>query len=88
MVNFSGSFCFCHLMTNGVQRRLGSSEPDRATWKRAFDLYLQAFKEPASDGERRKLNKLLKKPVRKDLADELFDYNGFLRGLGRMNLSA
>ncbi|KAI0092344.1 SET domain-containing protein [Irpex rosettiformis] len=66
---------------------LGSSEPDRATWKKAFDLYLQAFKEPLQDGERKKLNKLLKKPTRKALADELFEYSAFLRGLGRMNLN-
>ncbi|KAI0697799.1 hypothetical protein BC835DRAFT_737993 [Cytidiella melzeri] len=66
---------------------LGSSEPDRATWKRAYDLYLHAFREPSNEAERKKLRKILKKPVRKSLADELFGYDVFLRGLGRMNLN-
>ncbi|KAI0339117.1 SET domain-containing protein [Trametopsis cervina] len=66
---------------------LGNSEPDRATWKKAHELYTQAFKAPAKDTEKRKLAKILKKPVRADLAAELFEYDGFLRGLGRMNLN-
>jgi hypothetical protein len=66
---------------------LGASEPDRATWQKAYDLYVQAFKEPTKDEDRKKLKKTLKKPVRAALADELFTYDSFLRGLGRMNLS-
>ena len=67
-------------------RRLGA-EPDRAMWKRAHKLYVQAFQEPATDAEKKRLAKLLKKPLRQDVADALFDYEAFLRGLGRMSLS-
>ena len=67
---------------------MGASEPDRATWQKAYDLYIQAFKEPTKDEDRKKLKKLLKKPVRESLTEELFVYGAFLRGLGRMNLSA
>ena len=39
------------------------------------------------DSEKKKLNKILRKPIRQELVDELFHYDEFLRGLGRMNLS-
>ena len=48
---------------------------------------MHAFNTPNTDGDRKKLNKLLKKPVSEVLSKELFDYSAFLRGLGRMNLS-
>ena len=66
--------------------RLGA-EPDRAMWKKAHKLYVQAFQEPATDAEKKRLAKLLKKPLRQDVSDLLFDYDAFLRGLGRMSLS-
>ncbi|KAH9476890.1 putative protein lysine methyltransferase SET5 [Psilocybe cubensis] len=62
-------------------------EPDRATWKKAFALYVKAFKEPVSPQDQKKLAKLLKKPLPEDVDYELFQYEGFLRGLGRMNLN-
>jgi hypothetical protein len=62
-------------------------EPDRAMWKKAHELYLQAFKEPTTVPNKKKLAKVLKKPVREDVANELFAYDSFLRGLGRMSLS-
>ncbi|OCH92551.1 SET domain-containing protein [Obba rivulosa] len=63
------------------------AEPDRATWKRAYQLFIQAFREPADDAHKKKLARLLKKPLSPAIADELFDYNAFLRGLGRMSLN-
>ena len=66
--------------------RLGA-EPDRAMWKKAHKLYVQAFQEPTTDAEKKRLAKLLKKPLPQDVADALFDYEAFLRGLGRMSLS-
>jgi len=68
--------------------RGGSSEPDRAAWKKAYTLFLQAFKEPKTPQESKKLAKLLKKPLPEDIEHALLDYeDGFLRGLGRMSLS-
>ncbi len=72
-------------MTNA--HRSGHPEPDRATWKKAYDLYLHAFKEATTPVEQKKLARILRKPLRPDIAQELFDYNGFLRHLGKMNLS-
>ena len=66
--------------------RLGA-EPDRAMWKKAHKLYVQAFQEPPTDAEKKRLAKLLKKPLPQDIADMFFDYEAFLRGLGRMSLS-
>ena len=56
-------------------------------WKKAHKLYVQAFQEPTTDAEKKRLAKLLKKPLPQDVADALFDYEAFLRGLGRMSLS-
>ncbi|RPD63401.1 SET domain-containing protein [Lentinus tigrinus ALCF2SS1-6] len=63
------------------------AEPDRALWKKAHKLYVQAFQEPATEPEKRRLAKLLKKPLPKEVSDTLFDYDAFLRGLGRMSLN-
>lgn len=68
--------------------RGGHPEPDRASWKKAHVLYLQAFSEPPNPTDKKKLGKLLKKPLGAELSKELFDYEaGFLKGLGRMSLS-
>lgn len=64
-----------------------AAEPDRATWKKAFQLYSQAFREPVQEAEKKKLARILKKPIPQEVIDELFDYEAFLRGLGRMSLS-
>ncbi len=56
-------------------------------WKKAHKLYVQAFQEPATEPEKKRLAKLLKKPLPKEVSDTLFDYDAFLRGLGRMSLS-
>jgi len=61
--------------------------PDRESWRRAFDLYLQAFKEPTSPVWHKKLTRILKKEIPEELQKDTFDYQAFLRGLGRMSLS-
>ncbi|KAI6126309.1 hypothetical protein EDD16DRAFT_313552 [Pisolithus croceorrhizus] len=62
-------------------------EPDRETWQKAFELYLQAFKEPKTALEQKKLAKILRKPIPESLQKELFGYDAFLRGLGRISLN-
>jgi hypothetical protein len=62
-------------------------EPDRENWRRAFELYLQAFKEPRTLAEQKKLARVLKKPISEELQKFTFEYQAFLRGLGRMSLS-
>ncbi|KAI8996255.1 SET domain-containing protein [Trametes punicea] len=64
-----------------------NAEPDRTMWKKAHKLYVQAFQEPATEAEKKRLARLLKKPLRADVAEALFDYDAFLRGLGRMSLN-
>ncbi|KAF9450750.1 SET domain-containing protein [Macrolepiota fuliginosa MF-IS2] len=66
----------------------GQSEPDRESWKKAHQLFIQAFKEPKTTPDAKKLMKILKKPLRENIETDIFDYNtGFLRGLGRMSLN-
>jgi len=70
------------------EKRSIDPEPTRDSWKKAYGLYLQAFKEPKTIQEQKKLAKLLKKPLPADVEHDLFDYSlGFLRGLGMMSLS-
>ncbi|KAG7095290.1 hypothetical protein E1B28_006059 [Marasmius oreades] len=56
-------------------------------WKKAFELYIQAFRHPVSATDQKKLIKLYKKPLKPEIERELFEYDGFLRGLGRMSLN-
>lgn len=49
---------------------------------------MQAFKEPPSAAEKKKLVRLLKTPLPEDIDTELFSYDAFLRSLGRMSLSS
>lgn len=67
--------------------RENGAEPDRENWKKAHELYLWAFKVPKASDEQKKLAKILKKPVPESIQRELFEYDTFLRGLGRMSLS-
>ena len=63
-------------------------EAARDSWKKAYGLYLQAFKKPETSHEQKKLAKLLKKPLPADVEQDLFDYSlGFLRRLGMVSLS-
>ncbi len=67
----------------------GQSEPDRESWKKSHRLFTQAFREPKTASEVKKLAKILKKPLLEEVEMNIFDYDtGFLRGLGRMSLSA
>lgn len=64
------------------------SEPDRAGWKKAHTLFVEAFREPKNPADQKKLARNLKKPIKPIIEKQLFDYErGFLRGLGRMSLS-
>ena len=44
-------------------------------------------RKPSTEAERKKLSKILRKPMEKDLLDDIFEYESFLWGLGRMSLS-
>jgi hypothetical protein len=67
--------------------RLGEAEPDRETWKKAYELFTHAFREPVTEPDRKRLARILRKPTREEVVDEMFGYEAFLRGLGRMSLS-
>jgi hypothetical protein len=73
----------------GIEERFKVTglEPDQASWKMCFQLYLQAFREPKSAPDQKKLARILKKPLNPDVEKDLFDYDSFLRGLGRMSLN-
>ncbi|KDQ55937.1 hypothetical protein JAAARDRAFT_36713 [Jaapia argillacea MUCL 33604] len=62
-------------------------QPDRATWKKAHQIFIQAFHDPPTDQAKKKLAKILKKPLTPEIEEELFPYGAFLRGLGRMSLN-
>ncbi|KAF9221748.1 SET domain-containing protein [Gyrodon lividus] len=62
-------------------------EPDRENWKKGYGLYLQAFKAPKSIDEQKKFARILKKAVSETIEKDLFEYDAFLRGLGRMSLN-
>ncbi|KAJ3824482.1 hypothetical protein EV361DRAFT_928852 [Lentinula raphanica] len=62
-------------------------EPDAESWRRAFQLYMQAFKEPTTPQDQKKLAKLIKNPLRSDISQGLFQYDAFLRNLGKMSLN-
>ncbi|KAI0056815.1 SET domain-containing protein [Artomyces pyxidatus] len=64
----------------------GGAEPDRASWTKAHQLYVQAFK-PSNAVEQKKLARILKKSLAEDISEALFSYSGFLHGLGRMSLN-
>ena len=55
---------------------------------RLRSAFMQAFVAPPDMVQQKKLAKLLKQPLPKEVAGALFTYEGFLYGLGRMSLSA
>ncbi|KZT00270.1 SET domain-containing protein [Laetiporus sulphureus 93-53] len=63
------------------------AEPDRETWKKAFQLYVQGFQNPPTVPEQKKLARLLKKALPAEVVGELFNYDAFLLGLGCMSLN-
>ncbi|KAF9054030.1 hypothetical protein BJ165DRAFT_1522611 [Panaeolus papilionaceus] len=69
-------------------RSATSPEPDRKTWKVAYELYIQAFKKPKTPQDEKKLKKIIKKPLPSHIDHLLFSYEqGFLKGLGKMSLN-
>ncbi|KAG6888562.1 hypothetical protein C0992_008191 [Termitomyces sp. T32_za158] len=65
----------------------GAPEPDRESWKKAHAVFLQAFRLPQNPADQKSLAKILKKPINPVIEKALFDYDGFLRGLGKMSLN-
>ncbi|KII90144.1 hypothetical protein PLICRDRAFT_581341 [Plicaturopsis crispa FD-325 SS-3] len=63
------------------------AEPDRETWQKAHTLFLQAFKEPKNSAQAKKLARLIKKPLPEEISRNIFEYDAFLHGLGRMSLN-
>ncbi|KAA1474144.1 SET domain-containing protein [Dentipellis sp. KUC8613] len=82
---------FRALAVLGMEERAKSTwfagEPDRATWKRAHQLLVQAFQTPATPEQQKKLARVLKRAAPPDIAAAFFTYDGFLRSLGRMSLN-
>ncbi|KAN0102359.1 hypothetical protein V8E52_012024 [Russula decolorans] len=84
---------YCALADLGMEERvkggrLHDVELDRATWQAAHRAFTEAFLAPPDTVQQKKLAKLLKRPLPKEVADALFTYEGFFHGLGRMSLSA
>ncbi|KAG5338159.1 putative protein lysine methyltransferase SET5 [Termitomyces sp. J132] len=65
----------------------GASEPDRESWKKAHAVFSQAFRSPKTPADQKSLARILKKPINPVIEKTLFDYDGFLRGLGKMSLN-
>ncbi|KAF8824592.1 hypothetical protein HHX47_DHR8000115 [Lentinula edodes] len=63
------------------------SQPDSDSWQEAFKLYMQAFREPPALQDQKKLARLVKRPFRADVSQGLFQYDAFLRNLGKMSLN-
>ncbi|KAF8192761.1 hypothetical protein K438DRAFT_1906839 [Mycena galopus ATCC 62051] len=79
----------------GLEER-ARSEPDRETWKAAFELFRATFQRPRREegapkdqtAEEKRVTAILRKPLPADIESALFDYDtGFLHGLGRMSLN-
>ena len=83
----SGIEC-AHAFVSFLLSRLHDVEPDHATWQAAHTAFTHAFVDPPDTVQQKKLAKLLRRPLLKEVADALFKYEWFLHGLGRMNLSA
>jgi hypothetical protein len=88
------SLNFCFILFYGaydscVRRHLGRTS-DTALWTRAHALFVEAFRAPLRAADKKKLERVLagRTTLPPTLADAFFSYDGFLRGLGRMNLSA
>ena len=78
---------YAHAFALFLFSRLNRVEPDRATWQAAHRAFTQAFLTPEDTVQQKKLVKLMKRPLPKEVADALFTYEGFLHGLGCMSLS-
>ncbi|KAF5383916.1 hypothetical protein D9757_007422 [Collybiopsis confluens] len=74
-------------MEDRAKYHFDSAEPDPKAWRKAFNLYMQAFKEPESLIDQKKLARIIQKPVRAEISQGLFQFDAFLRNLGKMNLN-
>ncbi|KIK57606.1 hypothetical protein GYMLUDRAFT_229170 [Collybiopsis luxurians FD-317 M1] len=74
-------------MEDRAKYHYDSAEPDPQAWRKAFGLYMQAFKEPEAPIDQKKLARIIKKPVKAEISQGLFQYDAFLRNLGKMNLN-
>jgi hypothetical protein len=70
-------------LTSLLLSRLHGVEPDHATWQAAHRTFTQAFVAPPDTVRQKKLARLLKRPLPKEVADTLFTYEGFPHGLRR-----
>lgn len=57
---------------------------DHDFWRAGFDQLSNAIRIPI---ESNALSRIVKRPISVSLVPELYDYDAFLRGLGRMSLS-
>ena len=57
-------------------------EPDHVTWQAAYRAFAQAFVAPPDMVQQKKLAKLSRRPLPKEVGGALFVYEGFLHGLG------
>ncbi|KAL1692392.1 hypothetical protein GGG16DRAFT_90018 [Schizophyllum commune] len=63
-------------------------EPDKETWKAGYKHLLNTFVDPPTADGKKRLKKIIRKPLTPELEKELFDYDtAFLKGLGRMVLN-
>ncbi|KAJ3866203.1 hypothetical protein EV359DRAFT_37122 [Lentinula novae-zelandiae] len=63
------------------------NQPDSDSWQETFKLYMQAFRVPPTLQDQKKLARLVKRPFRADVSQGLFQYDAFLRNLGKMSLN-
>jgi len=74
-------------MVYGVERQ-NSAASDEAGWKEGHTLFIQALDKPKDPAHAKKLAKLKRnKVLPQDISDELFGFEQFLVGLGKMSLS-
>ncbi|KAL1746581.1 hypothetical protein HDZ31DRAFT_33788 [Schizophyllum fasciatum] len=63
-------------------------EPDREAWRKGYQHIVHTFLDPPTAEGKKKLKKIIRKPLSPELEKELFDYDtAFLKGLGRMALN-
>jgi hypothetical protein len=71
--------------------RQAEDEASRALWKQTHELFVQALLNPTDTKQSKALLKLKGKDSNKllppEVETELFSYDGFLTGLGRISLS-
>ena len=74
------------LTAREISRATGA-EPDPTLWKEAHGLFVRAFHKPENSAEQKALSKVIKAPLPEEMQKGLFEYDAFLRIVGRMSLS-